>query len=74
MNKDQVKGRVEEAKGKVKEVTVKILNDDEMELEGNIEKKIGKVKAGFGVLKGDIKNSKCSSFFITEVMILNNLL
>ena len=58
MNKDQVKGRVEEAKGKGKEVTGKILNDDEMELEGNVEKKIGKVKAGFGDLKDDIKKSK----------------
>jgi hypothetical protein len=45
-----------------------------MDLEDNIEKKIGKIKAGFGVLKGDIKNSKCSIFFITEVMFLNNLL
>jgi uncharacterized protein YjbJ (UPF0337 family) len=35
MNKDQVKGRVEEAKGK--EVTGKIL-DDEMKTESNIEK------------------------------------
>jgi len=39
MNKDQIKGRVEEAKGKVKEVTGMILDDDEMELEGNIQKK-----------------------------------
>ena len=58
MNKDQVKDRVEESKGKVKEVTGKILNDDEMELKGNVEKKIGKVKAGFGDLKDDIKKSK----------------
>ncbi|EGW21739.1 CsbD family protein [Methylobacter tundripaludum] len=54
MNKDQVKGRAEEAKGKVKEVTGKILNDDEMELKGNVEKKVAKVKAGFGDLKDDI--------------------
>jgi len=39
MKKDQIKGRVEEAKGKVKEVTGMILNDDEMELEGNVQKK-----------------------------------
>ena len=57
MNKDQVKGRVEEAKGKVKEVTGKILNDDEMELEGNLQKNIGKVKAGFGHLKDDINKA-----------------
>jgi uncharacterized protein YjbJ (UPF0337 family) len=58
MNKDQVKGRAEEAKGKVKEVAGNIVGDDEMELEGNFEKNVGKVKAGFGDLKDDIKKSK----------------
>jgi uncharacterized protein YjbJ (UPF0337 family) len=58
MNKDQVKGRGEEAKGKAKEVAGNILGDDEMELEGNLEKNVGKVKAGFGDLKDDIKKSK----------------
>jgi uncharacterized protein YjbJ (UPF0337 family) len=58
MNKDQVKGRAEEAKGKAKEVAGNILGDDEMELEGNLEKNVGKVKAGFGDLKEDIKKSK----------------
>jgi uncharacterized protein YjbJ (UPF0337 family) len=57
MNKDQVKGRVEEAKGKVKEVVGKVLNDDELEAEGTIEKNIGKVKAGFGDLKEDVKKA-----------------
>jgi uncharacterized protein YjbJ (UPF0337 family) len=55
MNKDQVKGHIEEAKGKVKEVTGKILDDKEMEVEGNIQKNIGKVKAGVGNIKEDIK-------------------
>jgi uncharacterized protein YjbJ (UPF0337 family) len=58
MNKDQVKGRAEEAKGKVKEVAGNIFGDDEMELEGNLEMNVGKVKAGFGDLKDDIKKSK----------------
>jgi len=39
MNKDQIKGRVEEVKGKVKEVTGNMLDDEELELEGNIQKK-----------------------------------
>jgi len=55
MNKDQVKGRVEEAKGKVKEVTGNILGNEDMELDGNIQKNVGKVQAGFGDLKQDIK-------------------
>ena len=33
MNKDQVRGRVEEAKGKVKEFAGKIVDDDDMEWE-----------------------------------------
>ncbi len=58
MNKDQIKGRVEEVKGKVKEVTGNILDDEELELEGNIQKNIGKAKAGFGDLKEDLKKNQ----------------
>jgi uncharacterized protein YjbJ (UPF0337 family) len=58
INKDQVKGRVEEAKGKVKEVTGKILDDKGMQIEGNVQKNLGKAQAGFGDLKKDIKDSK----------------
>ncbi|MDP1665154.1 MAG: CsbD family protein [Methylobacter sp.] len=57
MNKDQIKGRTEEAKGKIKEATGKILDNDELELKGNLQKNAGKVRAGFGDLKEDIKNS-----------------
>lgn len=55
MNKDKVEGRVEEAKGKVKEVTGKILDDKGMEIEGNVQKNVGKAQAGFGDLKQDLK-------------------
>jgi uncharacterized protein YjbJ (UPF0337 family) len=58
MNKDQVKGRVEEAKGKVKEVAGNIIGNEDMELDGNIQKNVGKVKAGFGDLKNDIKKGR----------------
>jgi uncharacterized protein YjbJ (UPF0337 family) len=57
MNKDQVKGRIEEAKGKVKEVAGKVVGDEEMEAEGNIQKNIGKVQAGVGDLREDIKKA-----------------
>ncbi|CRI67243.1 conserved hypothetical protein [Thiocapsa sp. KS1] len=57
MNKDQVKGRYEEAKGKVKEVAGNVSGDKELEVEGNIQKNIGKVQAGVGDLKEDIKKS-----------------
>ncbi len=51
MNKDQVKGRVKEAAGV-------ILDDKGMEIEGNVQKNVGKVQAGFGDLKDDIKKEK----------------
>jgi uncharacterized protein YjbJ (UPF0337 family) len=56
MGKDQVKGRIEEAKGTVKEVVGKILDDKDLEVEGNVQKNVGKVQAGFGDLKEDVKD------------------
>lgn len=57
MNKDQVKGRVDEATGKVQEVTGKLIGDKEMELDGRVKKAGGKLQAGFGDIKEDIKKS-----------------
>ena len=51
MNKDQVKGHVEEAKGNVKEVTGKLLDNDDMELEGNLQKTLVKSKQALVILK-----------------------
>ena len=58
LNKDQVNGRMEQTKGKVKEVTGKIIGDKQMELEGNVQKNVGKVQSGYGDLKKDIKERK----------------
>lgn len=55
MNKDQIKGRVKEAKGKAKEVTGRIVDDKDLEEEGMVESTIGKVQAGYGDLKADLK-------------------
>jgi uncharacterized protein YjbJ (UPF0337 family) len=57
MNKDQVKGRVEEAKGAIKEATGKVMDDKTLEAKGNIEKNLGKVQAKFGDVKQDVKDS-----------------
>jgi uncharacterized protein YjbJ (UPF0337 family) len=57
MNNDQIKGHAEEVKGKVKEVVGNILDDDQLEHQGNIQKNVGKVQTGFGDLKEDIKKS-----------------
>lgn len=57
MNKDQVKGRIDEAKGKVKEVTGRIVGNKELEREGKYKNTAGKVQAGYGDLREDIKKS-----------------
>jgi uncharacterized protein YjbJ (UPF0337 family) len=55
MNKDQVKGRIKEARGKVKEITGKIVGNKTMEEKGMVQKTVGKVQAGFGDFKEEIK-------------------
>jgi uncharacterized protein YjbJ (UPF0337 family) len=57
MNKNQVKGRADEAKGKVKEVTGKVLGNKRMETEGKVEKQSGKTEAAYGDLKRDVKKA-----------------
>ena len=42
MNKDQVKGRVEEAKGKLKEVVGKATGNQTTKLKGKVEQLVGK--------------------------------
>jgi uncharacterized protein YjbJ (UPF0337 family) len=58
INKDQVKGRVEEAQGSVKEATGKVLDDKGMEMDGNIQKNMGKIQADYGDLKQDVQKGK----------------
>jgi uncharacterized protein YjbJ (UPF0337 family) len=57
MNKDQTKGRIEEAKGKVKEVAGNLVGNDNLALKGTIQKSGGKAQAAFGDLKKDIKDA-----------------
>ena len=57
MNKDQVKGRVEEAKGSVKETTGKVIGNTRLETEGAIDKAAGKAQAGYGDAKEKLKDA-----------------
>jgi uncharacterized protein YjbJ (UPF0337 family) len=57
INKDQVEGRVEEAKGKIKEVAGKLVGNESMEAKGKIQKNMGKVQAKFGDVKEDVKDA-----------------
>jgi len=58
MNKDQVKGRIKEAKGSAKEVAGKVSGKESLELKGKLQKAGGKVQAGYGDIKNDIKKDK----------------
>lgn len=56
MNKDQIKGRAEETKGKVKEIAGKVVGNKELEAEGKVQNIAGKTQAGYGDLKEDVKD------------------
>ena len=61
MNKDQVAGRVEAAKGKAKEVFGKAVGNKKLENEGKMENTVGRVQSAYGdamqAIKDDIENS-----------------
>jgi uncharacterized protein YjbJ (UPF0337 family) len=56
MNKDQVKGRLTEAKGKVKEATGKAVGNPRMQGEGMAEKQAGKAQGAWGDAKEKAKD------------------
>lgn len=56
MNKDQIKGHIEVVKGKVKEVTGNIVGNKSLEVEGLAQKTGGKIQAGLGDIKADLKS------------------
>lgn len=57
MNKQQVKGRLMEARGTVKEVAGKVVGNKRLEQEGKVDQAVGKVRSGVGDLKEDLKNA-----------------
>ena len=57
IKKDQVKGRVEEAKGTIKEATGKLVGDERLQAKGNAQKTLGKAQARFGDVKQHVKDS-----------------
>ena len=58
MNKDQVKGRVKESEGKIKEVAGKLVGNESLEAKGKVQKTLGQAQAKFGDVKQDMKDSK----------------
>jgi uncharacterized protein YjbJ (UPF0337 family) len=57
MNKDQIQGRVEEAKGSVKQTTGRVIGNPDLEDQGTVEKVAGKVQKSFGDVKEQVKDA-----------------
>ena len=57
MNKDQVKGRVEQAKGTVKEQAGKAVGNPNLRDEGTVDKAAGKAQETYGDAKEKIKDA-----------------
>lgn len=55
MDRDEIKGKAEKAKGYVKDKAGELLNDPELEAEGEIERGTGAVREGFGKAKRKVK-------------------
>jgi uncharacterized protein YjbJ (UPF0337 family) len=60
-NKDQVKGRVNEAKGKIKEVAGSLVGNETLEAKGKMQKVLGQAQAKYGDVKHDVKEAKKSA-------------
>lgn len=57
MNKHQVEGRVDEAKGKAKEVAGRVVGNESLEAEGMADQVKGKAQAGYGDAKEGAKDA-----------------
>ena len=50
-NRDEVKGKLDQAKGSLKEKVGRVTNDPDLEAEGDADRAKGKVQEGFGTAK-----------------------
>jgi uncharacterized protein YjbJ (UPF0337 family) len=57
MDKDRMKGTVEQAKGKAKELFGKVTGDTKTEAEGKAEKTAGKVQNTVGGMKDKVREA-----------------
>jgi uncharacterized protein YjbJ (UPF0337 family) len=57
MNKDQVKGAIKDAAGKVQEKTGEIIGSEEQQAKGLAKQAEGKVQKGYGDAKEAVKDA-----------------
>ena len=55
MNRDEIKGKAEKAKGFAKDKAGELINDPELEAQGEAERAEGSVREGFGKAKRKVK-------------------
>ena len=55
MNRDEIKGKAEKAKGYVKDKAGEILNNPDLEAEGEAERVAGTVREGYGKAKRKVR-------------------
>ena len=55
MNRDEIKGKAEKAKGLAKDKAGELLNDPDLEAQGEAERAEGAVHEGFGRAKRKVK-------------------
>jgi uncharacterized protein YjbJ (UPF0337 family) len=53
-NRDELEGKLDQAKGSAKEAVGRAINDRELEDEGNADRSGGKVQEGFGKVKREV--------------------
>lgn len=58
MNKEQTKGRINEAKGAVKEAAGKVTGKESLEQKGKLQKAAGKAQAVYGDVKKEVRQAK----------------
>jgi len=57
INKDQLKGRAKEARGKIREVAGQLVGNQALEAKGKLQMTFGAVQAKFGDVRQRIKDS-----------------
>ncbi|AKJ31785.1 CsbD family protein [Caldimonas brevitalea] len=56
MNRDQLKGRMEQAKGKTKEMAGRATDDLSLEAKGRVQKNVGDMRGDYGDAKERAKD------------------
>src|SRR5688572_30520327 len=57
MNRDEMQGKAEKAKGYIKDKAGEILNDPDLEAEGEVERGKGTLREGFGKAKETVTDA-----------------